>query len=156
MTAKPTAALPDPVRSSHVDVVEPADWRDRGSASDLTTQLWHTKEDFGAHTRFGFGWGPVEVIRSVRNGDVRIIDVVVAGKLAAAVQVHDESSRVLVTTDRSPATENLEPSDEVTGRLKELRRTLKDELTDRRREKKYVTRGTIDAIDEIMELINGL
>lgn len=161
------AVLQNPVRSAHPDVTEPEDWRDRGTHSDLATPLWFTsKHDHGAYTRFGFGWGPLEVVRDNRteNG-TRTVKVRVTGHDVATVRTSDDGGVVQVTTheateDQVVATHHdveLVPDDvAMTKKLRGLAEVFKADLTAKRREKKYVTRAVIDAIDEFVELIDQL
>lgn len=160
------AVLQNPVRSFHPEVDEPVDWRDRGSASDMATPLWFTSDhDHGAYTRFGFGWGPIEVVRDDRtpNG-TRTVKVRISGRDAATVRTSDDGGVVQVTTHEaaedqivSCPTVELTPDDvAVAKKLRSLAETLKTDMTPRRREKKYVPKSTIEAIDELIEVIDGL
>ena len=172
-----TEDLDVPIANRHPHVDEAADWRDRRSNTDLVTKLWHDKDgDFGAHTRFGFGWGPVEIVRAVRDDAVRTVEVLVAGEAVAMIRVHDESDDVEVGT-RAPKgfsgshepyvlSESQGPEDMgthdspavsyVLDCLLTLSNSLQEDLTEQRRVKKYVPRSTIDALDQIHVLLTSI
>lgn len=92
--------LEDPVEIHHGDVFEEPDWRDRGSTSELTTPMWYGGDgDFGAMTRFGLGWGPLEVRRARRYGSpdtTRVLDLIVAGVPHLRIFVRGEGDQVRV------------------------------------------------------------
>jgi hypothetical protein len=91
-----SARLADPLRQEYLTVEEEDDWRDRGSKTELTTPLWHGEHgDFGALTRFGLGWGPLEVQRTRREVVTtdrlrRVLTVLIAGKPAVQVVTSGE------------------------------------------------------------------
>lgn len=207
------AVLPDPLVSEHPTVEEESDWRDRGSKSELRQDLWHGDDgDFGAMTRFGMGWGPLEVRRANRYHSaiyegqlVRVLDLVVAGEPRYRITVRDEGGRVRITDQRTgtelvseaalrdagatrtfeggryathlggrevedvsrldhyepapaPAAEEapgtgVDPA--VVDQLRQLAADVQDVLTPARREKRYLPRSAMDAIDEITTLIGG-
>jgi hypothetical protein len=91
------AVLDDPVVSAHPLVEEEPDWRDRGASAEMATPLWHGDDhDFGALTRFGMGWGPLEVQRTSRSVHrdtervTRVLTVVLSGTPAVRVTTTDE------------------------------------------------------------------
>lgn len=202
------AIVYDPVAAEHPTMTEDPDWRDRGSSSEMTSKLWHGDDgDFGGLTRFGMGWGPIEVRRADRFRSavrerqlVRVLDLVVAGEARFRVSVTGErgvkikdlqTNRELVTaaqladagaaiydegaTDRlhardvetldpiganaiiddGTATTNTIPVDRDTiTRLQDLTTAIQLQLTPTRREKRYVPRDAMNAIDELTTLLN--
>lgn len=129
----------------------------------MATPLWFTsKHDIGAYTRFGFGWGPIEVIRDERreNG-VRVVKVRINGETINTIEVDDRGSIVRTHTEDSADVMTSAPktgcaADVMTDKLRGLVEVFKTDLTDKRREKKYVTRAMIDAIDELTDIVDQL
>lgn len=164
------AVLNNPVRSAHPNVVEPDDWRDRGSASDMVTPLWFSdKNDHGAYTRFGFGWGPLEVTRdNITEHGTRTVRVRVTGRDVATVRTSDDGMVIQVTTHDAgedqmvsvpvPKTAAVTKTEDVTvtEKLRSLVEVFKTDLTDKRRDKKYFPKSTLDAIDELIEVVDQL
>jgi hypothetical protein len=158
--------LDNPVRSAHPDVVEPDDWRDRGTASDMVTPLWFTnKNDHGAYTRFGFGWGPIEVTRDdLSEHGTRTVGVRVAGRDVASVRTSDDGRVVQVATHDAtedqmvsvPTVGNVPDDVDVIEKLRGLVTIFKTDLTDKRRKKKYFPQSTLEAIDQLIEVVDQL
>lgn len=190
MTGTTLAPLPpDPVRSSHEEVLEAADWRDRGSGTDMVTRLWHSRcGDFGAFTRFGLGWGPIEVVRAGRyklnagadgvchprdhratpypeDDHVRVLNLLVAGEPRLTIHVAAEGAVNVLRHDDPTAVTTPAPAVPVTAdgdvtvpaatyaTLRRLCREIQDDLTPERRRKKYFTKDTLAALDEINRLV---
>lgn len=57
----------DLVKNKHPEVIEHGDWQQR-RLDAITSKIWHgADDDHGAMTRFGMGWGPLEVVRAQRT-----------------------------------------------------------------------------------------
>jgi hypothetical protein len=103
---------------------ENSDWQ-RRTLDKLTSQIWHgDDDDHGAMTRFGMGWGPLEVVRARRSVKMdkgphvyRTIEIFGGGVLRLAVTFSPTGRSFKIVDERERAghvdTGQVDPQDAV-------------------------------------------
>lgn len=137
--------------------------------NEMASQMWHGDDaDFGAHTRYGWGWGPIEVIRANRMLTVspnlpllvdeqrltRTVEMRVAGTKRLIIKVFgegesvtvydDDGLRLLPVIDHSAYQKDVEPvlDDESTSPEDRLKKTLVEFAA---------TTGTVEDIRDLVK-----